>query len=400
MLVEVVRGRSPLAALGNYSKTGSGSYHAWPAIRWLVLHVAELDLYLWVLPFAALVVLLANARHLDGPLRAFAAAAASLAAWLVVEVAVFASEYSHRIEERNLFYLAPLFLIALFAWIERGQPRPPRAAIVAAGLAAALPGAIPFLGLLNITAQSDTLGFQPWWFLGDAWAGRSSVAVVAVLVSLALAAAFLWLPRRYAPVLPAVVALGFLATWLPLEQWTHSFPRLATSAYAQGVGVKQKSWIDRTVGRDAHVAVLWSGGNALAVWENEFWNRSVRRVYDLGTPLPGDMPSTRVAIEQSSGELLDDRRRCARRALCPHERRRRARRQRRRARPGEGPRPLPGRAAGADDVLDHRPLRRERQPLVERSPGLDALPVRRRHVHRRRAQRQPALQGRRTRACA
>jgi glycosyltransferase involved in cell wall biosynthesis len=303
VIVEVARGRSPSAALGNYSVTSSAGYRPWPAVHWLVLHVAELDLYLWVLPFAALVVLAANARHLDARLRTFVAGAGALSVWLVVEVAVFASRYSLRIEERNLFYLAPLFVIALLAWIERGQPRPSRASVVAAGLAAALPGTIPFLGLLNITAQSDTLGLQPWWYLGDAWAGRGSIAVVAVLLSLTLAAAFLWLPRRYAPALPVVVALGFLVTWLPLELWTHSFPRLASSAYAQGVGPGHESWIDRAVGRDAHVAAIWAGGNDLSVWENEFWNRSLDRVYDLTTPLGGGMPSTRVAVEQATGIL-------------------------------------------------------------------------------------------------
>jgi glycosyltransferase involved in cell wall biosynthesis len=305
-IVEVALGRSPLYVLGNYSKTSSGTYHVWPAIRWFLLHVAELDLSLWVLPFAALIVLVANARHLDRRLRIFAAATSSISVWLVLEVGVFASQYSHRIEERNLFYVAPLFLIALLAWIERGQPRPPRAAIAAAGVAAALPGAIPFLGLLNITAQSDTIGLQPWWFLGDAWAGRGSVALVAVLVSLALGALFLWLSPRYAPLLPVLVALGLLLTWIPLEQWTHSFPRLASSAYHQGVGA-QRSWIDTAVGRDAHVGILWSGGNDLAVWENEFWNRSVDRVYGLGTPLPGDMPETRVSIDRSTGVLHDAR---------------------------------------------------------------------------------------------
>jgi hypothetical protein len=59
------------------------------------------------------------------------------------------------------------------------------------------------------------------------------------------------------------------------------------------------------VGRDAHVAVLWTGGNALAIWENEFWNRSVDRVYNHGTPLPGDMPSTQVKVDQATGVLLD-----------------------------------------------------------------------------------------------
>src|SRR5207244_9780888 len=122
----------------------------------------------------AFVVLLANARHLDRNLRVFTAAVAALSVWLVVEVAVFASQYSLRVEERNLFYVAPLLLIALLAWIKRGQPRPPRAATVAAGVAVALPGAIPFVSLLNITAESDTLGYQPWWYLWDAWAGGDS----------------------------------------------------------------------------------------------------------------------------------------------------------------------------------------------------------------------------------
>jgi hypothetical protein len=125
-----------------------------------------------------------------------------------------------------------------------------------------------------------------------------------VLVSIALGAMFLWLPRRWAPVLPVLVALGFLATWIPLEQWKHGFPQLSKSALAQGIGRTDNSWIDSAVGRNAHVAVLWSGGNELAVWENEFWNRSVDRVYSLGTPLPGDMPTVRVAADQATGVLV------------------------------------------------------------------------------------------------
>ena len=301
--VEVARGRSPAAILGNYSVTSNGGYRPWPAIDWLVLHLAELDLAVFVLPFAAFIVLLANARHLDRRLRVFVAASTSLSVWLALEVGIFASRYSQRIEERNLFYLMPLLVIALLAWIERGQPLPPRASVVAAGIAAALPGAIPFAHLFNITAQSDTIGLQPWWFLGNTWTGRHGVGVVAVLLALALAACFLWLPRRYAPVLPALVAVGFLLTWLPLELWTHSFPRLASSAYAQGVGKPDKSWIDRAVGRNAHVGVVFAGGNNLAVLENEFWNRSVDRVYGLGARLPGDMPEIETSVDPATGEL-------------------------------------------------------------------------------------------------
>jgi hypothetical protein len=304
VVVEVARGRSPAAVLGNYSVTSNGGYRLWPVLKWLVLHLAELDLSLFVLPFAALLVLVANARHLDRRLRVFVAATTAVSVWLVLEVAVFASRYSQRIEERNLFYLAPLFVIALLAWIERGQPRPPRAIVAAAVVAAALPGAIPFAGLLNITAESDTIGLQPWWYLGAGAAG-----VAAVSTAIVLGACFLWLPRRYAPALPALVAVGFLCTWLPVELWTHSFPRLARSAYAQGVGTAGKSWVDRAVGRNGDVAAIWAGGNDLAIWQNEFWNRSIKRVYGFGARLPGDMPETQTHVDQATGILVGVRER-------------------------------------------------------------------------------------------
>jgi glycosyltransferase involved in cell wall biosynthesis len=303
VVVEVARGRSPSAILGNYSVTSSGGYRPWPVIDWLVLHLAELDLAVFVLPFAALVVLVANARHLDRRLRVYVAASASLCVWITLEVATFASRYSQRIEERNLFYLMPLLVIALLAWIERGQPLPPRASVAAAGLAAALPGAIPFAHLLNINAESDTIGLQPWWFVADSWTGQYAVGVAAVALAVALAACFLWLPRRYAPVLPALVALGFLCTWLPVELWGHSFPRLASNAYAQGSGQRDKSWIDRAVGRDADVGVVFAGGNDLSIFENEFWNRSIDRVYGLGARLPGDLPEVQTSIDPTTGRL-------------------------------------------------------------------------------------------------
>ncbi len=309
IVVEVARGRSPAAILGNYSVTSSGGYRVWPVLEWIALHLAELDLALFVLPFAALIVLVANARHLDRRLRVYAAASASLSVWLVLEVGAFASRYSQRVEERNLFYLMPLFVIALLAWIERGQPKPPRAAVVAAGVAAVLPGAIPFAHLLNITAESDTIGLQPWWYVHDVWTGDVGIGVAAITLAIALGALFLWLPPRYAPWLPVLVALGFLCTWLPVELWTHSFPRLAKGAAAQGIGRKDKSWIDAAVGRNARVGVVWAGGNNLAVWEDEFWNRSVDRVYGLGARLPGDMPEIQTSVDPATGVLrgVDER---------------------------------------------------------------------------------------------
>jgi glycosyltransferase involved in cell wall biosynthesis len=307
LVVQIARGASPSALLGGYSvTTTNASYPLWPSVRWIAYHLAALDLALWVLPFAALIVLVANARHLDRALRAYCAAAVSLVVFLTVEVGLFASTWSQRIEERNLFYLAPLLLIALLAWIERGQPRPARAAVAAAGVAAALPGALPFLGLMNINAQSDTPFLLPWWYLGDRVAGRGNVALLAVVVSIALGALFLWLPRRYAPALPVLVALGFFLTWLPLQLWTHSFPRLSRAAYTTGIGDVPQSWIDRKVGRDADVTLVWTGDNPYSGWENEFWNRSVRHVYHLGSkPLLAGVSEQLLTVQEATGLYRD-----------------------------------------------------------------------------------------------
>ena len=37
-----------------------------------------------------------------------------------------------------------------------------------------------------------------------------------------------------------------------------------------------------TVGRNADVTIVWTGNNPYRGWENEFWNRSIKRAYDLG----------------------------------------------------------------------------------------------------------------------
>jgi glycosyltransferase involved in cell wall biosynthesis len=303
VLYETARGRSVFNVLGGYSVAGSTGYHFWPALKWIVLHLSTLALTTWVLPLAASVVVLASARHLDRQLRILAATIASLGVWLVLEVGVFASRYSFRLEERNLFYLTPLLLIALLAWIERGQPRPPRATVAGAVAAVALVGAIPFTSLLNENSQSDTPSLQPWWFLGTRWTGADTVALVATATALALAAAFLWLPARFAPWLPVLVGVGFVLTWLPLEAWPAGFPQASVHFYDAGVAAGT-SWIDRAVGSNAHVAVLWSGGNETRVWQDEFWNRSVRRVYGLdGAELPGGMPQGSVTADPATGRL-------------------------------------------------------------------------------------------------
>jgi glycosyltransferase involved in cell wall biosynthesis len=309
LVVQVARGHSPYDVLGSYNVTGHAHYSVDQVLKWLLFHVAELDLYLAVVPFAVMLLLAGIARTLDRPLRIFLAAALPITAWLVLEVATFASAWSSRVQERNMAYVAPLFLIALLAWIERGMPRPRRATVAAAVIAAGLPGALPFGTLIAESAKSDTLALMPLWWLEETILSVATIPVVVVLAAVALAAAFALLSPRWALALPLAVAVWFVFATERIMDFDHGFHRSSEGALFQGITTGTRDWVDRTVGRDADVAFVFSGRNPhdqpLTLWENEFFNRSVGRVYDLKQPSMGELPEHHVT-QRPDGVLLEN----------------------------------------------------------------------------------------------
>jgi hypothetical protein len=307
--VQLARGRSPYDVLGSYSVTGHADYHADQILKWLLYHVSELDLYLGIVPFAALLLLTFTARSLDRPLRIFLAAALPLTAWLALEVAAFASAWSPRVEERNLFYVAPLFFVALFAWIERGLPRQRRAAAAAAVIAAALPGVLPYHRLIDVSAQADTLALIPLWWLQSTVVSLDTVSIVVVVAAAVISLVFLTISPRYALVLPGIVLLWFAFTTERLERFEHGFPKASVGALFQGIALPDRDWVDAKVGKDADVAFVYSGSKPteqpLTLWENEFFNRSVGPVYDLRQHSIGGLPETKLT-QRPDGVLLSD----------------------------------------------------------------------------------------------
>jgi dolichyl-phosphate-mannose-protein mannosyltransferase len=295
LVVQAARGVSPLALLGAYETTGNRSYSIPTVAKWLLWHLSELDLYLGVVPLAAFVLLALEWRRLGPRERAFMAGAASLSAWLVVEVAAFATIPTvQRIEERNVFYVAPLFLIALLLWVARGAPRVrPWAPAVALG-AALLIGALPFSHFIGVQATADTLALLPWWNLQEHVITLAQVRPVATLCAIGAAVLFLVVPARWALVLPALVLVYFAAIARPIESRTTFASR---GALFQGIRSVPRDWIDRVAGRHGDVAAIWTGKTDVhVIWENEFFNRSVGPVYDTGEAIPGGLPSTAVTV--------------------------------------------------------------------------------------------------------
>jgi Dolichyl-phosphate-mannose-protein mannosyltransferase len=302
LVVQVSAGRSPSDLLGAYSPVSSASYDLGESLRYLVWHVEELVLYLLIVPVAAVVVLLGRVRSLGPRLQGFLAALVALTVSFVPIVAVFASRFSDRIEERNLFYLAPLFVIALLAWIEIGTPRPPVLTSAALAGCVLLVLLFPFHRFLTTSAITDTLMLLPWWSLQD-HVGSGWIRPLAVALALVLSALFLLVPRRYALALPAVVFILWGVALKPIWWGTHGFERFSRNVLFQGIRVQDPDWIDRSLPKGAEAAFVWTGGRTdrLTVNENEFFNRSVGPVYDTATPTPGGLPETRIRIDPRSG---------------------------------------------------------------------------------------------------
>jgi dolichyl-phosphate-mannose-protein mannosyltransferase len=299
LAVQGARGRSPLGVLGAYEVAGQTHYRFWEVFRWFWYAVGELDLSLGVVPFAALIVLTVIARGQDRRVQAFVAAAVPTAFWLLLEVSAFASVHQLRVEERNTFYVAPLFLIALLVWVDRGAPRPGPVAGIAALTAGALPGVLPYEHLINLNAVSDTIGLLPIWSLHSALFPIEQVALVVTLSCIAAAVLFVTVPGRYALVLPLLVLVYFAVSQKPIEG-KHRTASLG--ALFAGITNPHRDWIDRAVGSDAQVAAIWSGNtDRYAIWENEIFNRSVGKVYDLGSTLSGDLPETPLTVDKRTG---------------------------------------------------------------------------------------------------
>jgi hypothetical protein len=294
VVVEAVRSHSPLSLLGAYETAGHHGYAVGSVAKWLLWHLAELDLYLGVVPVAAFVVLAFAWRTLDASQRAFMSGASALTVWLMLEVAAYATLPGvARVEERNTFYVAPLFLIALLMWVQLGAPRPRLIAAGSAVGAALLVATLPFPRLIRPEITSDTLAFVPWWKLQEQGLALHHVRLLATVCALGAAALFLLVPQRWTLALPLLVLVYFSVVQQPVQARAELASR---NARAAGIGGRV-DWLDDTVPGVAVVGVLWAGRtDPHVVWENEFFNRSVGPVYDVAEPIPGNLPSTPVRV--------------------------------------------------------------------------------------------------------
>jgi hypothetical protein len=282
-----IRGRS---TLGPYHVLVT-SYGVRPLAHWALANVADMEVYLGVVPVAAFLVLLAS-RSASPELRRLTVLTACLACGLLATVAVLgASKYGlGRVHERNVFYLAPLVLISFIAWLEAGLPRPKGIAPAVAIAVVLLPLTIPRPAVAG--SGEDGIATILWADLPIS-PGRAMVGMM--LVAAVAAAVFLAARSWKAPVALCLVAL--VSGIVLGERHAVHVLRMGSAQW------RDYGWIDRAAGSDANVVSLWatthSGPQAVRIgglWADEFFNRSVHDVASADGPLPDGIPVETMTI--------------------------------------------------------------------------------------------------------
>ena len=300
---QALRGQSVSGLLGAYWVVGDRSYGVATVLRYWLWHAEELTLYLGVVPVAATLVLLGRSRRLPARLQAHLAVTVSFSVFTTLVVAAFASEFANRIQERNTFAIAPLFLVALVAWVGIGAPRPWPSAAVFTALAIVLVVVFPYTRFIGEPAKSDTLAILPIWsafgrlLLGSIWL---SVLAGALMVS----AVFLLVPARWAVLAPVAVLVWFGAVGSSVWSGPRGFVQAGAGALFQGIRGAPRDWIDTALPDGATAGIVWTGlADRFTVNQNEFFNRSVGPVYYIGGPSPGNLPETAVSFDPEDGVL-------------------------------------------------------------------------------------------------
>jgi len=293
-------------ALGGYQVTTRVGYSVADAARWVSYQFGELELASGFVAIpAALALLWWALRHradTSPAERAFLAVTISSVFWLVIQTGVFASRFADRVEERLMFYVVPLLLLAFVRWLWRQPPQPVLVKAVVFAVPAAFALALPLKRLLTPAIFSDTFGLIPFAELLGTFSVNGVRGIVVAAV--AVAGALFVLGRGAVVQLVAPTALaGFLA-WSSVTA-ARDMSRASRAEKATSEAGSEIAWIDTAVGASANAGFLLTPDvDPRALWQLEFWNDALRSVYVLGGREPGGLPHTDLALHGGGGRLI------------------------------------------------------------------------------------------------
>ena len=309
----LVTGSSPLDAIGAYEVLFRG-YDPLTIAKWGAYHLADLELYLAVIPVAVAPIVLSLLWRCgrDGARTsaAFVAAFATVNAGMLFVTAAFAStEFGFdRLHDRNVFYLTPLWLIVLGVWLAEGLPRPRVATAVGIASALGLLAALPFRYIASDVGV-DVVPSALWARLQELLEGEVVTArklMVAVVVVLLVLVAVL--PRRLWWVFPSVLLATFATT--ATLAWERIADATENAVFAGGL---ERQWVDDLLPDGTSVTKVYLVSTdcpaSAVTWHSlyltEFFNRSLERAAYIGESIPDGLPIRRVDVA-SEGGLVDE----------------------------------------------------------------------------------------------
>jgi hypothetical protein len=257
--------------------------------KWFVYLVADLVLYVAVIPAAATVVMIAAglARDASDSERLFTAVVLPTLAVMVASVAVVSASLdvdgTENLNERYVFYVVPLLFLGLASWIERRLPRPRRWTWCVVVLGCVLVALLP-VDQLAYNASFQSVALLPW--IGLSAGGPT---LVLALGGVALAYGILWATtpadrawRLWVVTWTALAAVGVLV----VGSNRVTSDRLATSFEGRA------TWVDNATHGVQTVVVLderrlpsgFRDPLDYPLMATEFFNESVGDVYRIGKP--------------------------------------------------------------------------------------------------------------------
>ena len=270
--------------LGSYAAVAEGGYRLDDAARLTLDHAAWLIVATGVAPAAALALLVVDAargRERDPAGRAFVAVASAAVLLGVLEVGVFASEFSPHLLERDFAALPPVLFLALTLWVARGAPRPWVATTVVAIAVLAPVVAVRWRDLVDADAIPDSFTLTVLWRVREHDVASIVAAVAAIVLVL-----FAFLPRRARLVLPALVLAGSVGASVVA---TDEVAGLVRYDQDRLVG-KPRDWIDVAAGGRPAVYLYDNEPYWNVVWHALAWNDSLKRVASVGSSrVPGPL---------------------------------------------------------------------------------------------------------------
>jgi hypothetical protein len=302
------QGRSFSSGLGAYAGLTAVDYSLQDIAYWIGLHFIEIGYAVGLAPLTALIVLLVLALRSPAEFtaaeRAFLAVAAAAVIWIVITVGTYASHFAERVEERNMFHLAPILFCALVLWLARGMPRPRTLIAVAALLPALLLVLLPLGKMFEPASRSDSYSLIALLRVSQFLDSVTMTKLLLVAGGLATAAFLIFVPRRLAqPILPVGLAFfliaGSYAVYGSIRDYSQNLARVS--------GSSAQDWIDDRAGRQPRAAFLFGAGvdpwqEAGIGWQTEFWNRSIERVYHM-RPFYSSFPEREATADPRTGRI-------------------------------------------------------------------------------------------------